>query len=105
MRRLRLGAGAGLGLSAALGITATAQADVETFTVTKTADTAGGNCTVPDPDCSLREALAAANDGDPLTDVDRILFAAAVTGTINVTGSELPAIANPPRPFDPGPPP
>jgi len=57
-----------------------------TFTVTKIADTNDGNC---DADCSLREAIAAANSA-PTDDV--INFEPAVFGvpqTITLGGSEL----------------
>ncbi|MFN8523215.1 MAG: choice-of-anchor Q domain-containing protein [Chloroflexota bacterium] len=52
-----------------------------TFVVTKTADTADGACSVAD--CSLREAIAAAGNGDVIS------FAPTVTGTITLGGTEL----------------
>ena len=46
---------------AILVLLAPAPAGAAVFTVTKTADTADGNC---DADCSLREAIIAANDAN-----------------------------------------
>lgn len=63
----------------------TTAATAANFTVTKTADTADGTC---NSDCSLREALTAANAA---AGADVILFAPAVRGTIALT-SPLPAI-------------
>jgi len=57
---------------------------VQSFTVTKAADTDDGIC---DSDCSLREAINAANGSD---DVSEITFAANYTITLN--GSQLPVI-------------
>ena len=54
-----------------------------TFTVTKTADTADGTC---DADCSLREAITAANAAGG---ADIIAFAPAVTGTITLTTGNI----------------
>lgn len=61
-----------------------------TFTVTKTADSNDGTC---DADCSLREAVSAANGaaGDDVVNFDPVLFAAAQT--VNVTLGEI-VIAN-----------
>lgn len=56
-----------------------------TFTVTTVADTNDGLC---DADCSLREALEAANN---TSGEDIITFDAAVTGVITLTG-ELPVV-------------
>ena len=56
-----------------------ARAATTTWTVTKTADTDDGTC---DADCSLREAIGAAQDGDT------VVFASGVTGTITL-GSYL----------------
>ena len=56
------------------------------FTVTKTADTDDGTC---DSDCSLREAIAAANAAttDDIIDFDPAVF--SVPQTITLTGSHL----------------
>ncbi len=54
-----------------------------TFTVTKTADTADGTC---DTDCSLREAVVAANAA---AGIDTIVFDPAVTGTITLTLGQI----------------
>jgi CSLREA domain-containing protein len=53
-----------------------------TFIVTKTADT-NGTCN-SGVDCSLREAIKAANDEVNHPGADTIVFAAGVTGTINL---------------------
>ncbi len=54
-----------------------------TFTVTKTADTDDGTC---DADCSLREAIDAANGAGG---ADIIAFAGGVTGTITLTLGQI----------------
>lgn len=65
--------------AAVLGTTTPAGA-VTTWTVTNTSDVADGTC---DADCSLRDALdEAEDDGDD----SEIVFAASVTGTIQLTG-------------------
>ena len=74
----KLGLGAGGALAAAL-VVAPGTAGAATFTVTKTADTNGAPCVAADPDCSLREAIEAANAND---EGDVINFASGVTGTI-----------------------
>ncbi len=64
----------------------TVSASAATFTVTKVADTNDGVC---DSDCSLREAIAAAN-ADPGDDM--IIFDEGVFGvqqTITLSGSEI----------------
>lgn len=68
---------AGIGLSAAPGL-----AVAETFLVTTLADTDDGAC---DADCSLREAIAAANAAG----TDDVVDATGVTGTITLTGTEI----------------
>ena len=70
---LGLGSGAVL-----LALAGPATAGAATFTVTKTADTDGPACVASDSDCSLREALKAANSNDESNIID---FAAGVTGT------------------------
>ncbi|MBY0278236.1 CSLREA domain-containing protein [Candidatus Binatia bacterium] len=60
----------------------------QTFVVTKKADTNDGSCSVAD--CSLREAITAANDA-PTSDT--ITFAPGASGTITL-GSELPVLAS-----------
>lgn len=57
------------------------------YVVTKTADTNDGVC---DADCSLREAITAANASTPVADT--ITF--SVSGTITLVGSGLPAISD-----------
>ncbi|MEM8556742.1 MAG: Ig-like domain-containing protein [Bacteroidota bacterium] len=59
--------------------------EVQTFIVTKTADTNDGTC---DADCSLREAIAAA-DANLAAAADTITFSPAVTGTIALDGTQL----------------
>ena len=61
-----------------------------TFTVTKTADT-NGTCN-SGVNCSLREAINAANDETNNPGADAIVFAAGVSGTINLN-SALPNIS------------
>lgn len=81
MRMLRLLPLAGV----ALALTATPVL-AATFTVTKVADTNDGVC---DADCSLREAVAAA---DASADADTIVFDGAVFGsaqTITLSGSDI----------------
>ncbi|MEM8558763.1 MAG: Ig-like domain-containing protein, partial [Bacteroidota bacterium] len=65
--------------SACVAITA------QTFLVTKTDDTNDGTC---DADCSLREAIAAA-DANAAAAADTIAFSPDVTGTIALGGSHL----------------
>jgi CSLREA domain-containing protein len=59
-----------------------------TFWVTKTADTNDGVC---DADCSLREAIDAANNA---AGADTITFALPTDSTIILSGSQLPPIAD-----------
>ncbi len=80
--RGRLATGAGISLAAALSAPAAAQAT--DFTVTTTGDPTPGSCDLGD--CSLREAVLEAEGN--ATD-DRILFQAAVTGTITLTNGQL----------------
>ena len=87
--RRRAIAGAGLGLSAVLGMGGTAHATVDTITVNENGDAGDLAC---DSDCTLREAIVEANDGD--TDVDVITFASNVTGEIALVGT-LPGIDEP----------
>jgi len=61
-----------------------------TFTVTKTVDT-NGTCN-SGVDCSLREAINAANDEANHPGADIIVFAVGVSGTINLS-SALPTIS------------
>jgi hypothetical protein len=81
--------GAGISAGAALGLASTASA--ATYAVDTTADTAptAGECTSPTlTDCSLRQAVDAANlNADPGT-IDYITFNSGITGTITL-GSEL----------------
>ncbi len=79
----KLGLGAGGALAAAL-VVAPGTAGAATFTVTKTADTNGTPCVAADPDCSLREAIEAANANGV---ADAINFAGGVTGTIALDAS------------------
>lgn len=67
----------GIGLSATPGL-----AVAETFLVTTVADTDDGVC---DADCSLREAIAAANAAG----TDDVVDATGVTGTILLGGTEI----------------
>ena len=69
-------------------VVSSVSARAATFVVTSSADTDGAACGT---DCTLRQALNAANgaSGD-----DIITFASAVTGTITLTGGELPISSN-----------
>jgi CSLREA domain-containing protein len=87
--RTSVAAGAGLSLGAALGMTASAEA--ANFTVTKLTDT-NGACTPAD--CSLREAIAASDNNNAPT-ADTILFASGLTGTITLSGTQLPTVDEP----------
>ncbi|MEL6610904.1 MAG: CSLREA domain-containing protein, partial [Bacteroidota bacterium] len=62
----------------------------QTFLVTKTDDTNDGTC---DADCSLREAIAAA-DANLAAEADTVRFAPNVTGTINLNGADLTVASN-----------
>ena len=77
----RIVAGAGAGAVAVFGIAGTAQA-ADTLTVTKTDDTSDGTC---GGDCSLREAIVAANSD---VDADTIVFQSGLTGTISLTHAD-----------------
>jgi hypothetical protein len=81
--------GAGISAGAALGLASTASA--ASFAVDRMADTAPavGECTSPSLiDCSLRQAIDAANNNTNPTEIDDITFNSGITGTITV-GSEL----------------
>ncbi len=69
----------------------TVSASAATFTVTKTADTNDGIC---DADCSLREAVGAANAaaGDDVIEFDAAVF--GVSQTITLSGTEIVIAAN-----------
>ncbi|MBZ0252475.1 MAG: right-handed parallel beta-helix repeat-containing protein, partial [Candidatus Methylomirabilis sp.] len=69
-----------------LGLAAPPLAAAATFTVTKTADTADGVC---DADCSLREAVIAANAND---DADEIVLGAGIFA-LTVVGDDATAQA------------
>jgi hypothetical protein len=87
--RRSLVTGAGISAGTVLGLASTASA--ATFAVDTTADTApaAGECTLPTVDCSLRQAIDAANlSPNPVGSFDYITFNSSVTGTIAV-GSEL----------------
>lgn len=78
LRSLRRSLSYSLLLAAGLGMGSAAQAN---FTVTKTADTNDGACNT---DCSLREAIAAANNN---AGADAITFASGVSGQINLNSA------------------
>ena len=73
---------AGLIVGAAIGasVLGVAPAQAATLTVTSKADAASNAC---DDDCTLRDAIAQAADGD------RIVFASTVTGSIRLTAGQL----------------
>jgi CSLREA domain-containing protein len=74
------------GFSLLLIVACAVEASAATFTVTKTADTDDGVC---DADCSLREAIAAANSAssDDLVNFDATVF--NVARTITLSGNEI----------------
>ena len=74
-------------LSLLLCVATVRPAFAASFVVTKTADTNDGTCNA---DCSLREAITAANAAGT---ADGITFAAGANGTITL-GSALPVLAN-----------
>src|SRR5262245_9329789 len=83
--------GTGVTLGAAFSPSSSAQAAVDTITVTSLADPGDGDCATNG--CTLREAIAQADDGDT-TDVDQILFQSGLSGSIPL-GSQLPTIDEP----------
>jgi hypothetical protein len=89
-------ASAGLGVGAALAVSPTAQAAVDTFTVGTTADSSGASdcASATNTDCSLRDAITAADDGDT-TDQDHIVFKSTLTGSTISLGSNLPYVNEP----------
>jgi hypothetical protein len=87
--RKSLVTGAGVSAGAVLGLAPAASA--ASFAVDTTADTAAtaGECTSPSStDCSLRQAIDAANTNTDPTTIDSITFNSNVTGTITL-GTEL----------------
>jgi hypothetical protein len=82
--------GAGIAATASLGIAGSAQAAPDYY-VGSAADTTGAtDCDIPaNTDCTLRDAIYAANDN---TGLDSIHFSSTISGTPIVLGSELPAI-------------
>jgi CSLREA domain-containing protein len=74
-------------IAAAFMLMAVCAASAATFTVSTTADSGDLVC---DTDCSLREAITAANAS---SSDDTIIFAAGANGTI-ILSSSLPALAN-----------
>jgi hypothetical protein len=81
--RRRLIAAGGLTAGATLAMAGSAQAAPMTFTVGSTADTAGAvDCaTATNTDCTLRDAIIAANAN---SGADTIVFKSGVTGTITL---------------------
>ncbi len=84
VRRRRVLAGAGITLGVGLGLASTAQANPHTFTVGSTADTTGASdceSNTTNTDCTLRDAITAANTNGNPADQDTIVFASAITGS------------------------
>jgi parallel beta helix pectate lyase-like protein len=81
------------GLALAMPSTAAAD-DVETFTVNAGGDAGDGVCEAAAGECTLRDAMIAAEDADT-TDLDTIVFDPGVTGTITITGAQLPMVDEP----------
>jgi hypothetical protein len=96
----KLGMGAAGWLAAWLAAPSTGLAtDLDTVTVDTLSDDSpgSGDCTTAAGDCSLRQAIAVTNDGDAGTGgnptlIDQILFAAGLSGTLTLGGTELPTI-------------
>ena len=80
-RRFGLAAGAAVGATALFAPSAGAA----TFEVNSAADGASNAC---DSDCTLRDAIAAAN-ADADGNADTVTFASSVTGTVNLTEGQL----------------
>jgi CSLREA domain-containing protein len=89
-RSRTLTAGASATVGATLAMAGTAQAT--DFTVDNLGDTTGGACTAATNDCTLRDAITAANAN---SGADDILFAASLSGGTITFGSEPPAITGP----------
>jgi hypothetical protein len=87
-RPRRIAIGSGLSLGAMLGLAASAQA--ADYTVDRTDDPAAiGGCVLATPgDCSLRQALTHAENGNRPT-VDRVLFKSGLSGTISISSQGL----------------
>jgi hypothetical protein len=88
--------GAGISAGAALGLASTASA--ASFAVDTTADTAPalGECVSPIlTDCSLRQAIDAANANANPTVIDQITFNSGVTGTLTLGASGQMLISDP----------
>jgi len=93
-RSRRVVLGTGLTLGVGLGLSSSAQAAPQTFTVGSTGDTTGAiDCGTPaNTDCTLRDAILAANNDANTADQDVIVFASAITGSANT----ITLTANPP---------
>jgi CSLREA domain-containing protein len=94
--------GAGIAATATLGITAGAQAQSEYFYVGSNADTAaGGDCsTYGNTDCTLRDAIDAANTNAGF--LDYVVFTSNVSGTVTLANGDL-SIDDPVRIYGRGP--
>jgi CSLREA domain-containing protein len=77
--------GTGLALGVGLGLSSTAQAAPQTFTVNSLADPGDGTCDATE--CTLREAITAANANGNQTDQDVIVFNSSLSGSIVLTGN------------------
>jgi hypothetical protein len=87
--------GVGLAAGAALGMSSGAQAAAYNYYVGSTADTSTAtDCDDPaNTDCTLRDAIYAANDNSGYADT--IYFNSSISGTPIVLGSDLPIIDDP----------
>jgi Right handed beta helix region len=84
--------GTGLALGVGLGMSSAAQAAPQTFTVGTLNDNPGGpaaaDCaTATNTDCTLRDAIIAANSNANTADQDVIVFNSGLTGSITLAGN------------------
>lgn len=96
-RRRRVLAGAGITLGVGLGLASSAQAAPHTFTVGSIGDGSGASDCESNPsntDCTLRDAIIAANSNANSADQDIITFKSGLSGTIAMTAA-FPTIVEP----------
>jgi predicted outer membrane repeat protein len=81
--------GAGIAATATLGLAGTALADSYTYYVGSSDDTTGAtDCTVPtNTDCTLRDAVTAANNNSG--NADYVVFTSNVSGAVTLSGTDI----------------
>jgi CSLREA domain-containing protein len=92
----RAAVGVGLSLSATAALASNAEA--ADFVVDNTTDANSGSCTAASNDCSLRDAVDAANSA---AGPDRVVFQSGLTGSIELTAGAI-DIASPLQVLGPG---